>query len=44
MEPLGLGAIVAVVDVSQMDISKKELIAELQNIEEVMEVSLKEIE
>lgn len=44
MEQIGLGAIVAVVDVSQMDISKKELIAELQNIEEVMEVSLKEIE
>lgn len=44
MEQIGLGAIVAVVDVSQMDISKEELIAELQNIEEVMEVSLKEIE
>ncbi|ALV62890.1 Acetolactate synthase small subunit [Thermococcus sp. 2319x1] len=44
MEQIGLGAIVAVVDVSQMDISREELIAELQNIEEVMEVSLKEIE
>ena len=44
MEQIGLGAIVAVVDVSQMDISKEELVAELQNIEEVMEVSLKEIE
>ncbi|USS40412.1 ACT domain-containing protein [Thermococcus aggregans] len=44
MEQIGLGAIVAVVDVSRMDISKEELVAELQNIEEVMEVSLKEIE
>ncbi|RLF81302.1 hypothetical protein DRN32_01265 [Thermococci archaeon] len=44
MGEIGLGAIVAVVDVSQMDISKEELVAELQNIEEVMEVSLKEVE
>jgi len=44
MGEIGLGAIVAVVDVSQIDISKEELVAELQNIEEVMEVSLKEVE
>nr|WP_251948113.1 ACT domain-containing protein [Thermococcus argininiproducens] len=43
MEQIGLGAIVAVVDVSQADITLDRLLKELQVIEEVMEVSLKEI-
>ncbi|NJE25534.1 ACT domain-containing protein [Thermococcus sp. MV5] len=43
MEQIGLGAIVAVVDVSQADIALDRLLKELQVIEEVMEVSLKEI-
>ena len=43
MEQIGLGAIVAVVDVSQADITLDLLLKELQAIEEVMEVSLKEI-
>ncbi|KPU62478.1 hypothetical protein EP1X_08460 [Thermococcus sp. EP1] len=43
MEQIGLGAIVAVVDVSQADVTLDRLLKELQIIEEVMEVSLKEI-
>ncbi|ASJ11318.1 hypothetical protein A3L12_04275 [Thermococcus sp. P6] len=43
MEQIGLGAIVAVVDVSQAKITLDQLRVELQTIDEVMEVSLKEI-
>jgi len=43
MEQIGLGAIVAVVDISEIDTTLEKLLKELEGIEEVVEVSLKRI-
>ena len=43
MEQIGLGAIVAVVDISEIDTTLEKLLKELEGIEEVVEASLKRI-
>lgn len=44
LEGIGLAAIIAVIDVSEMKISLEELKAELENVEEVKEITLKALE